>query len=157
MSYYKLNRAEYWKEVEEAALVDQMCIRPVHGDRESPGANWEKAKLTWDTMKDQVCYFIVKKAVYPYNVMGYVRLFNTTPGNGYASNPTWVVDFMTPRFAEIAVLVADLLPGNVLVKGFFNTEPLSRHWPKIAVALAVPEAPYRIQTEKTSEWLVVIK
>ena len=149
MTQYKIERAIAWEQIEEAATVANKCIRP------DDGLNWRLAKETWETLGEQVIYFIVRKSDYPNDVAGYVRLFNTTPPS-YVHNPTWAVDFMCPNAAEIVVRIADELPGNVLVKSFFGDEVVARRWPKVALSLAIPEAPYRIANNKEADWLVVM-
>jgi len=151
----KVARATSWAQVEEAAGITQRCIQP-QGDRIAPGSNWAKAQETWELLKDDIVYFILTEPSYPNQIKGYARLFNTTPGFNYVNNPTWAIDYMWPSSAEAVVLIADLLPGNVLVKAFFSNDPLVRHWPKVALGLAIPDVPYRVHSEKVADWLVVI-
>ena len=155
MTSVKVVRATDWSQVEKAAAITKRCIEP-EKEESLAGRNWDKAKETWDTLGGNVVYFIISQELYPHNVLGYMRLFNTTP-RAYSNNPTWVIDYMWPLSAEAVVLVADILPGNVLVKSFFaNGDLLTRRWPKVALSLAVPEAPYRVTTEKVAEWLIVV-
>ena len=148
MAQYTVTRVTAWEQVEEASAITKKCIRP-------DSVNWQRAKETWETLGDQVLYFIVKQATYPYGIEGYVRLFNTS-SKAYQNNPTWVVDFMWPASAEVVVRITDVLPGNVLVKPFFGDDVAARKWPKVALALMVPKAPYRITTQKETDWLLVI-
>ncbi len=148
---YKVFKATNWAEVENAAAISQRCIRP-ESESAPHGSNWAKAEETWETMQDTVLYFIIQEDSYAYEVKGYVRLFNTTPGMG---NPTWVLDFMWPISSDVVALVAEKVTGNIMVKNCFGGDPLSSHWPKVTLSLAVPEAPYRVQTDRICDWLLV--
>ena len=151
MPAYRVEKATMWGQVEEAATLTARCIRP------DLGTNWERAKQTWEKLGNDVVYFIIRWWTYPNAIVGYARLFNTTPSSAYSNNPTWALDYIWPSSAEAVVLIADELPGNVLIKSLFSADPLTRHWPKMALSLAIPEAPYRIHSDKVSDWHVVIK
>jgi len=145
---YKIARAETWEQIEEAATIASRCIRP------GSGMNWAGAKKTWEEFQDKTVYFLIKRDSYPFPVEGYARLFNTS--EGMTPNPTWAIDFMFPTSGEVPILIADELPGNVLVKPFFGSDVVTRHWPKLNIALNIPPAPYTVAKNKAAEWLVVI-
>jgi len=154
---YKVARATTWEQVEEAASIAKRCIHPADEPSQIfAGTNWTKAKETWDKLGDRVIYFIVKTTSYPNDIAGYVRVFNTSSSFNQ-DNPTWVIDYMWPSSPESAIRVADELPGNVFVKGFFTNEPLTRHWPKLNLSLSVPNVPYRVSSEKVADWLLVMR
>jgi len=150
---YKVTRIEEWEEVEDAALASKRCIQPQR-DMAEPGTNWKKAQETWEALGERVIYFAICEANYPQTLLGYVRLFNTTPE--VSANPTWIVDYMWPISAEVIVMVAETLKGTVMTKSYFNNDLLTRRWPRVALSLNVPEAPYRVQTESLADWLVVV-
>jgi len=149
MSQFRITRATEWEQVEEAAQIGNKCIRP-------EGANWKKAKETWETLGERVIYYLIRQGNYPHDLAGYVRLFRTT-SSAFVHRPTWAVDFMFPVSSEVIVMVADdLKTGTVLTKGFFGHDIIARHWPKVALNLSIPTAPYRICNSNEAEWTVVI-
>lgn len=153
---YKVERATNWEQVEEAATIALRCIKPSPDvDNTLPGKNWERARETWYALGPDVVYFIISEGPYQGKVLGYVRLFQCSPIN-YRTNPTWVVDHIWPMDPEALVMVDDVLPGKIFVKHFFSQHPLIRRWPRIGMAIAVPDAPYKIQSSYFSEWMLVL-
>jgi len=156
----QISAVSEWNQVEEAADAATTCIRlSTSTVTESPGANWLKAKRTWETfgLEDPklVRYFLICDGAA--KSQGYIRLFQVDK-MGDKRYPVWVVDYANPFTYAAVVLCAEALGGIVMTKEVHGADDivLSHKWPRIP--LAFPELNrflYTVQRPDESIWIMV--